>query len=151
MSVSVDLTDPLERTVQLTYSADGEPRSETIQILSRPMRFGGLRYYFRCPATARRCEKLYRSGGRFVSRQAGRLTYASQSEGPLDRMIRAKGKLEKRLWPEGKRATPRGRNRRALIDRWSDLEERVDRCLDSFLAGVAGRLLRMGGRSDGTF
>jgi hypothetical protein len=70
------------------------------------MRYGGRRYYFLCPKHGRRCEVLPMVGGVFASRQAGRLTYQSQSADQID-----KGKPR-----------PRGRNRERLVEAWSEAD-----------------------------
>ena len=61
------------------FNLNGDPRVQEIQLESRPMRYGGRRYFFLCPKHGRRCEVLSMVGGVFASRQAGRLTYQSQS------------------------------------------------------------------------
>ena len=72
-----------------------DPRVQEIQLESRPMRYGGRRYYFLCPKHGRRCEVLPMVGGVFASRQAGRLTYQSQSADQVDRMRDRAHRLEK--------------------------------------------------------
>lgn len=66
--------DPIEYAVPLTWTVP---------------RFGGLRWWFRCPATWRRCAKLYlpNGGRRFLSRKAYRLRYASQVETRRDHAV----------------------------------------------------------------
>lgn len=64
-----------------------------------PQRFGGWRWYFRCPVTGDRCRKLYRlpGGRRFAARAAWRAHYLSQRQSPHDRTITQAQKLRKRL------------------------------------------------------
>jgi hypothetical protein len=95
---------------------------QEIQLESRPMRYGGRRYYFLCPKHGRRCEVLPMVGGVFASRQAGRLTYQSQSADQIDRMRDRAHKLEKRLWPDKGKPRPRGRNRERLFEAWSQAD-----------------------------
>jgi len=61
--------------------------------------FGGLRWWFVCPRSNRRCRQLYLPlGGRhFWSRRAYRLGYASQREDAYDRALRRARKLCLRL------------------------------------------------------
>ena len=120
VGVTVNLADPDAGFVVVRFALNGEPRTQRIELESRPMRYGGRRYYFRCPKEGRACEILPMWAGVFASRQAHRLTYHSQSEDRLGRLRDKARKLEKRLWPEtgsGKRR-PRGRNRQRLLDAW---------------------------------
>ncbi len=63
------------------YPNDGgdDPIEYAVPLIYTTPRFGGLRWWFRCPATWRRCTKLYlpNGGRRFLSRHAYRLRYAS--------------------------------------------------------------------------
>ena len=68
--------------------------------------------------------------------QALRLTYASQSETRLDRLIRAREKAKARAHGEGSYPKPRARNRERLLQRWIDLEEATD---DLFTAETVRR------------
>lgn len=75
-----DIAQPTHRTGQ---------RDQTVRLESTPCRFGGVRWWWVCPATGRRCATLYlpNGGDLFLSRGRGayRLAYASQNEGPMDR------------------------------------------------------------------
>jgi hypothetical protein len=61
--------------------------------------FGGLRWWFVCPATGRLCAKLFLPLGRrqFLSRTAYRLGYACQRVTMLDRRQRKAAKLRRAL------------------------------------------------------
>ena len=123
------------------FNLNGEPRVQEIDLVSRAMRYGGRRYYFRCPRQGRLCEVLPMWGGVFASRQAHRLTYHSRSLDQLGRLRETAWSLEKRLWPEkgsGKRK-PRGRNRQRLVDAL----ERADTAFESLFADTVMR--RWGG------
>ncbi len=137
VSVTVNLTDPDAGFLVVRFSLNGDPRVQEIRIESRPMRYGGRRFYFVCPRTLRRCEVLPMVGGVFACRQAHRLTYQSQSATPLDRMRDKAWALEKRLWPEkgSRRRRPRGRNRARLLDAW----ERADAGFEDMFAAEALR------------
>lgn len=132
VSVTVNLADPDAGFAVVRFALNGDPRVQEIRIESRPMRYGGRRFYFVCPRTYRRCEVLPMLGGVFASRQAHRLTYQSQSADRLGRMRDKAWALEKRLWPEkGKgKPRPRGRNRQRLLDAW----ERADAAFESMFA-----------------
>jgi hypothetical protein len=74
------------------------PQDQTVQTETSPCRYGGRRWWWCCPATGRRCAKLYLPDGstRFLSRGAYRLKYASQNGGLLDR---SHGRLARRPNP----------------------------------------------------
>lgn len=124
--ISVDLSDPRDGIAKLSFTANGQPRSQRIKIESRPCRFGGQRFYFVCPRTGRRCEILCGVGGYFACRQFHRLTYISQSEDPLERLYRARSKARARALGEDRNRRPRGANRRRLMDRWNARERAAD-------------------------
>lgn len=122
INLTVDLTDPDNGHVTLDYSVGGEPLTRLVDLESVRCRYGGRRFYFRCPHNGRRCEVLCCVGGVFASREHHRLTYFSQSETPLDRLGRAKRKAEARVMGTDGNPRPRGENRARLLKRWSDLE-----------------------------
>lgn len=76
-----------------------------------PTSWGGCRCYFICPVMARRCEVLYYAKGRFASRAAQRLSYATQNMTELSRARRKTIKLRRRLSGTESTARPRGANR----------------------------------------
>ena len=135
VGVSVNLVDPDNGLVVVRFNLNGDPRVQEIRLVSRPMRFGGRRFYFVCPKHGRRCEVMPMGGGVFASRQAQRLTYQSQSAGQIDRMRDRAHGLEKRLWPEKGKPRPRGRNRERLLDAW----ERADAAFESMFAATITR------------
>ncbi len=80
---------------------DGERRESDywIQLVTTHQPFGGRRWWFVCPRTGRRAEKLYLPNGAFTSatRQAYGLAYRSQRETKYDRAQRRALKLRDRL------------------------------------------------------
>jgi len=135
VSVSVNLTNLDTGFATVRFKLNGEPKAQEIRIVSRPMRYGGRRYYWVCPKLGLRCEVLPMVGGVFASRQAHRLTYQSQSSDEIDRMRDRAHRLEKRLWPDKGRPRPRGRNRERLLDAW----ERADTAFESIFAATITR------------
>jgi len=133
IGLTVDLRDPENSVAVLDFAADGEPQNQRIALMSKPCRYGGRRYYFWCPHSWRRCEVLCCVGGVFASRQFHRLTYASQSESPVDRAARAHWKAEARALGEGGHPRPRGANRERLIERWCDMSEQHDAHLAAYV------------------
>jgi hypothetical protein len=86
VSITIDTTDPHWPFLQLTHERRSHPpAAETyrIPLKTTPQRFGGVRWWFECPRTGRRCTKLFLplGGHQFWSRYAWRLGYASQREG----------------------------------------------------------------------
>ena len=91
LSYEANIVDPDAAWMRLRYAiGDGEAqRSFNYKvglITTRPPR-GGLRWWFRCPASGRRCTKLHRppGGDTFAARQAWSLGYASQRVVLLER------------------------------------------------------------------
>jgi len=128
---TIDLTDPVGGIARLDYAVNGEARLRTIEIEAAPCRYGGFRYYFRCPQSGRRCEILCCVGGEFAARQHHRLTYFSQSETSLDRLARASRKAEEKLRAENGRPKLRGANRERLFDRFIKLESAWTEAFDA--------------------
>ncbi|MBP7650028.1 MAG: hypothetical protein KA744_09290 [Phenylobacterium sp.] len=133
--MSVNLVDPASGSLTIRFNLNGEPKVQTIDLVSVPMRFGGRRYYFVCPKHGRRCEVLPSVGGVFASRQAQRLTYQSQSSDQIDRLRDRAHRLEKRLWPDKGKPRPRGRNRERLLDAW----ERADSAFENMFSATVMR------------
>ena len=83
----------------LDFRVNGEPINQTIWLERRPCRFGGGRWFARCPHTGRTAANLYLpSGGhRFFSRHAYRMGYRSQCECPFGRATTRRHRLAARL------------------------------------------------------
>ena len=123
IKLAVDLSSLDDAHAILTYAADGDPKVQRVPIVAEPCRFGGYRFYWLCPVmTWRRCTVLAYGAGRFASRQAQRLTYASQSADALDRLRRARDKAEARVFGKDGNPRPRGANRERLVQRWIELD-----------------------------
>jgi hypothetical protein len=93
VSITIDTTGTTYRYLELSHAARNRspsPQRYQVPLESSPQPFGGVRWWFVCPQTARRCTKLFlpRGGHRFWSRQAYELGYASQRESPQDRAQR---------------------------------------------------------------
>ena len=141
VNVSVNLSDPVSGSVTIRFNLNGEPKVQTIDLVSVPMRYGGRRYYFICPRRGTRCEVLPMAGGVFASRQALRLTYQSQSSDRVDRLRDRAWKLQRRIWPDKGKPRLRGRNRERLVEAWIRADTAFE---DMFAATVMrrwGRLL----------
>jgi hypothetical protein len=81
--------------------ADGtqRPVGETLKVVSSPRHFGGSVPYLVCPGNGcgRRVTKLYRNTGRFRCRQCSELVYDCQFEGWVDRALRRRDKIARKL------------------------------------------------------
>lgn len=119
----VDLSD-IERggVMVITGNMPDCAIKQCVAIEMVPSPFGGHRCYFICPLTARRCEVIYYSGGRFGSREAQWLSYAVQGMDEVSRARRKVAKLRSRLCGLGGQPRPRGRNRIDTVSRLREAE-----------------------------
>lgn len=83
------------------------PQDQLVHLESTPCRFGGRRWWWICPASGRRCAKLYLPNGSklFLSRGPGayRLAYASENSGALNRSHGRLARLHRRMGDHYKR------------------------------------------------
>jgi len=124
--VTVNLVDVNDAFVRLEFSVNMEDKIQWVRLDAVPCRFGGYRFFFRCPFTGCRVATLLCAGEVFGSRRSHRLTYASQSEGPLHRLYRARAKAEARAHGGRGFPIPRGANRERVLERWAACEEAAD-------------------------
>jgi hypothetical protein len=118
----IDLSDETCSTMTVTADMPDATIKQRLMIDAVPSGFGGVRHYFLCPVMGHRCEVLYYADGRFASRQAHRLSYASQNMTDLTRVRRRVISLRRKLeGGEGQRRL-RGRKRTAVIDRLEDTQ-----------------------------
>ena len=102
VSTMIDTTDPHFPFIQLSHARRCTPpatESYRVPLQTTPQRFGGVRWWFRCPRTGRRCTKLFLplGGHQFWSRYAYRLGYASQREDAAGRAQRQARKVSASL------------------------------------------------------
>lgn len=102
-------------TLTITGMMHDGASKQHVAVEAMPSAYGGHRCYFVCPITAKRCEVIYYAGGRFASRHAHRLSYASQNMNDLSRARRTVAKLRSHLQGDAGFRRPRGRNRVELI------------------------------------
>jgi len=83
------------------HSHQTGPQEQKISMATTPCPFGGVRWWWICPATGRWVRKLYlpNGGTRFLSRGPGayRLACASQRQGRVDRMYARSRRLYRLL------------------------------------------------------
>ncbi len=141
IKLTVNLSSLDDAHAILTYNANDVPKVQRVQLAVAPCRFGGHRFYWVCPVTGRRCTVLAYAAGRFASRQAQRLTYATQSEDALDRLRLARDKAEARAWGKDGHPRPRGANRERLRERWIELETAWEELFEATVSRRWGHLL----------
>lgn len=113
----IDLSDETCCAMTVTADMPDDTIKQRLMIDAVPSGFGGIRHYFLCPVMGHRCEVLYYADGQFASRQAHRLTYASQNMTDLIRVRRRVISLRRELAGGKDRPRPKGRKRVAIIDR----------------------------------
>ena len=135
---------------------DWEDIDESVRIVSVACRYGGARPYFMCPGVAngracgRRVAKLHGPGRYFLCRHCNRLSYASQSEGALDRALRRANTIRQRLGGDPGMASPfperpKGMWRRTyerLHRRTFEIEMRAEEAMDLHIVKLASRIDR---------
>lgn len=130
VSIVVDTTDETALHLDFTHTrrnhaAEGE--AYFVPLETTAQRFGGLRWWFRCPQTGQRCTKLFLplGGHRFLSRYAWRLGYASQREDARGRAQLQARKISRSLgnadhWIDGPPPKPKWM-------RWSTYERKAQK------------------------
>lgn len=85
-------------TLQIDGTCFGRPVMQTVQLVSKRMRFGGNRWYFVCPQTKRLCCKviLPPDAKAFASVKGWGLSYRSQYDDAVTRATKAIAKLTAR-------------------------------------------------------
>lgn len=122
--------------LRLTYKFTNTDQSLDYQV--RLVRtyppYGGVRFWFICPERGKRIAKLFLipSDGRFVSRHVYKVRYASQSKGPIDRMIDKKWRLVRKTGGDYFPVRPKGMHRRTferIMDKFIAQEELCEKML----------------------
>ena len=94
-----DLIDPYAAWVRLHYRRDGTPEDYKVRLTVTYPHYGGIRWWFVCPANGSRTAKLHLppGGNLFASRAAYRLGYNSQQESPMFRYLSQAQAIRRRL------------------------------------------------------
>jgi hypothetical protein len=79
------------------YGGAWEPVELNISFDQTPCNYGGYRKWFHCPRCWTRVAVLYGAGKYFLCRHCYNLTYSSQQEGKVDRLIRKARKIRRQL------------------------------------------------------
>lgn len=136
ITCQVVASDAFELDVDLTWDAAasqiliGVPnlapeRRTAIKVGRRDPARGGS-YYFHCPLSDERCEKLYFAGGGWGSRKAKGLTYSSQNGSLSDRYGHSARRLTAELEGADGRAAPSPERRAWIEARLSRMGRRLD-------------------------
>jgi hypothetical protein len=142
VAVRIDLRDADAGQMIVGFIFDGQEVRQAIDIVSRPMPYGGRRYYFVCPRRGHRCEVLALVDGQFASRQAHRLTYQTQTATLLERLRGRRDRLWGRLRPEG-RQRARGQNAERLFGAFWEAECDYNRLYHWAMARLEQRIRRL--------
>lgn len=109
-----------------------------VHLTATPMRFGGVRWWFRCPYTDRRCLTLLKFAGvdKFCARAAIRPlpTYACQRGSRMAAIQMRRLKIRRRLDCIDEYFAPLERSkwmRRSTFQRWCELDAYLERAEDS--------------------
>ena len=102
LGYEADLRHADDAWMQLHYRHNDEPRDYRIWLETTRPNFGGIRWWFTCPLTARRVSMLHLPSGapKFGCRQAYGLAYRSQNEDRSDRLASRAHKLRERIGGE---------------------------------------------------
>jgi hypothetical protein len=114
------------------YGDDWEPITQTIHLERTPCNFGGCRTWLRCPRCNTRVGILCCNGKLFLCRHCYKIPYGSQMETKVDRMIRAKQKLESRIFAPDTCSKTKGMHQATferLYDQWVTLEIQIDEAI----------------------
>ena|SRR5205085_441226 len=136
-SISADMSGGRSGTFRIELDGDAP---QEIELVAKPRHFGGTQWYFVCPRTGVFASVIWRPSGvaRFYSRQAfGRsVAYRSQFLDPDNRAHHGQNRIKARLLPPGmdpdewdlppKPKGMRWRTYQRYVDRFDDLEERLD-------------------------
>lgn len=114
------------------YDDDWEPVEQKIRLTRTDCNYGGYRTWLRCPRCNTRVGILCCNGKLFLCRHCYQLPYGSQMETRIDRMIRAKQKIEKRIFKADTYCKIKGMHQATfdrLYNQWIWLETSIDNAL----------------------
>lgn len=112
-----------DHRMTISYTYNGNPHEEDIELLTTPCNYGGYRYWFACPHCTDRVGVLILYGGAFRCRKCHRLSYESENYSNLDRLCNKRDKVMARLG-SGQRLHKRTREK--LYRRLIELDKRCE-------------------------
>ncbi|MDD5580043.1 MAG: hypothetical protein PHY16_12290 [Methylobacter sp.] len=125
------------------HGDDWENLNYPVRLQTTACRYGGLRYWFTCPAAdcGRRVAVLYLGGKIFACRHCYRLAYKSQRETPDDRAARKAGKIRDKLnWQRGILNLPGLKPKGMHWKTYHRLTKKHDDYANQSLIGIAAKL-----------
>ena len=132
-----------------TRDSEGQEIAYSVSLMTTRPHFGGLRWWFICPARGQLCAKLFlpNGGRRFLSREAYRLGYGCQRETRADRLERRARKLKRALGSDGEYGSPippkpNGMHWRTYEQKAAQLAAYESAADEAWLLGMPARLLR---------
>ena len=146
-----DLIDPEFAWLDLRYrsvSRKGEFVDQPIRLLYTEPRYGGRRWWMRCPDTGRRLAKLYLpiGGTTFACREAWQLVYQSQRSDAHGRAFGRLNKLQRKLGCEERWGAepdrPKGmwhRTFQAHMEEFCELEARCGQAAEAIMVPLRKR------------
>jgi len=129
-----------------SYQRHGEEKENLdypVRLQTTACHYGGLRYWFTCPAVGcgRRVAVLYLGGKYFACRHCYRLAYRSQRETVDDRATRKADKIRNKLnWEAGILNLPGGKPKGMHWKTYYRLQMKHDDSVDQALMGISKRL-----------
>jgi len=121
---------------KLTIQQNNKPQSSAqhISLTWTACNYGGQRPWFLCPVCKRRAAILFWASEFFSCSHCNDITYYSRCESPLNRLLRKKRKIQKRIssddgWGLGFFYRPKGMHKKTferLIDEYSEIERQID-------------------------
>lgn len=145
--VAVTMHGSARGTLALTYRCNGVPFNQHFPLQAEPCRFGGQRWFARCPVTGRRAAKLYSLGGAGFHARAryGCVAYRTQrAPTAFDRVLMRRDRiLFQRLNGDDPDFVPKPKWMRwKTYDRLMAQLSAAEAQLDEHLAGLLARLDR---------
>ena len=131
--------------LRLSYSSNGTPRHQNVEIERTPCYFGGTRPWLLCPRCGARVGVLFMRLGSFQCRRCGGVAYGSQSEDACGRSWRIEQKLAKRLGDNWTR--PRGMHRTTyskIVSGIVKAQQMREEALAGYLSRLSARLQKLG-------
>lgn len=123
--IEVELVwDAVASEITLAVPGRSDVAAVTVPVGRRPVERGGG-YFFACPISGERCEKLYLARGAWGGRKAMGLTYSSQNGSLGDRYAHTARRLTAELEGAGGRPAPTSERRAWIEARLAKLERRL--------------------------
>jgi hypothetical protein len=129
-----------QTSIVLSYLIDqSESVKQAIRLDETACNLGGYRKWFCCQKCSRRCEVLYYRYSRFHCRTCQNLTYETQSQSKLDRMIRRYHKLQDKMFDEDSYSKKKGIHLRTYHKLWDEYLA-LDEAIDQRICGLESKL-----------